>query len=122
MKQSKKEFKSIDEYILSFPQDMQIRLEKIRNLIKILAPDAEEKISYKMPSFFLNGALVWYAGYDRHIGFYPKASGIEAFKTELSKYKYSKGSIQFPLTESLPLDLIKKIVKFRIKENKNITH
>lgn len=87
--------------------------------IKKSAPEAEEKISYQIPTFYLNGNLIHFAGYKNHIGFYPTSSGIKAFKKELSKYKNSKGSVQFPLDEKLPLALIKKIVKYRVKENLN---
>ena len=92
-------------------------LGQMRATIKKAAPQAEEKISYAMPIFFLNGNLVHFAGYKNHIGFYPAPSGISAFNDELSKYKGAKGSVQFPLDEPLPLVLITKIVKFRVKEN-----
>jgi uncharacterized protein YdhG (YjbR/CyaY superfamily) len=119
MKKIKTEYKSVDEYINYFPKDVKIKLEKLRNVIKKTAPKAEEKISYQMPAYSLNGILVYFAGYSKHIGFYPGASGINEFKNEISKYKYAKGSVQFPLTESLPIDLIKRIVKFRLIENMN---
>lgn len=107
----------IDEYIKKFPEDIQEKLEKLRQLIGENAPDAVEKISYGMPTFYLNGNLVHFAAYSGHIGFYPAPSGIEAFKDELSLYKTSKGAIQFPINEELPLELIKKIVQFRVGEN-----
>ena len=110
-------FKSVDDYILSFPPGTQILLQQMREAIKKAAPAAEETISYNMPAFKHNGMLVWYAGYKNHIGFYPKPSGLEAFKKELSKYKSSKGAVQFPVDEPLPLALVGKIVKFRVKEN-----
>lgn len=108
---------SIDTYIASFPEAVQKLLEQMRSTIKKAAPKAEEKISYAMPTFYLNGNLVHFAGYKNHIGFYPVPSGIEAFKKELSKYKGAKGSVQFPLDEPLPLALITRIVKYRVKEN-----
>lgn len=107
----------IDEYIKKFPEDIQGKLEKLRQVIGENAPDAVEKISYGMPTFYLNGNLVHFAAYSGHIGFYPAPSGIEAFKDELSLYKTSKGAIQFPINEELPLELIKKIVQFRVGEN-----
>jgi uncharacterized protein YdhG (YjbR/CyaY superfamily) len=114
---NKKEFNSIDEYILSFPEHMQNKLKELRAIIKELTPGAEERISYRIPTFFLNGNLVHFAGYEKHIGFYPGASGIEAFNSGLTKYTYAKGSVQFPASEPLPVDLIRKIVKFRVDEN-----
>ena len=108
---------TVDAYVASFPRDVQKKLLQIRRLIKQLAPDAVEKISYKMPAFFLNGVLVWYAAYSKHIGFYPMGSGIAKFERELKRYKHAKGSIQFPLDGPLPIGLIKRIVMFRVKEN-----
>ena len=111
-------FTTIDEYISQFPSDVQSKLETLRALIKESAPQSKEKISYQMPTFDLNGNLVHFAAYKNHIGFYPTPSGIEAFKMELSLYKSSKGAVQFPIDEPLPLDLIKEIVIFRVAENK----
>lgn len=113
----RKEYSSIDEYIRSFPEHIRKKLEELRNAIKEFVPEAQEKISYQMPAFFLNGVLVWFAGFSKHIGFYPGASGIDAFKSELSKYKHAKGSVQFPIEEPLPIELIKRIVSFRVEEN-----
>jgi uncharacterized protein YdhG (YjbR/CyaY superfamily) len=110
-------YKSIDEYIKSFPADIQETIQKLRKTIKEAAPEAKETISYQMPAFKLNGILVWFAMYKNHIGFYPRPSGIEAFKTELAPFKTSKGAIQFPLDKPIPYDLVKKIVVFRVKEN-----
>jgi uncharacterized protein YdhG (YjbR/CyaY superfamily) len=110
-------FGSIDEYIASFPPDIQARLEAMRATIRAAAPDAEEKISYQMPTFFLKGNLVHFAAFKQHIGFYPAPRGIEAFKDQLSKYKGSKGAVQFPLDQPLPLDLVSRIVRFRVAEN-----
>ena len=108
---------TIDEYIAQFPEDVQQILVRIRAVIKESAPEAVEKISYQMPAFYLNGSLVWFAAYQRHIGFYPRPSGIEAFKEELSAYKWAKGSVQFPLDDPMPYELISAIVKFRVAEN-----
>lgn len=110
-------FNSIDAYIATFPEDIQKILEELRATIRAAAPDAEEKISYQMPTFALKGNLVHFAALKNHIGFYPTPSGIQAFKHELSKYKGANGSVQFPIDEPLPLKLISKIVKFRVAEN-----
>jgi uncharacterized protein YdhG (YjbR/CyaY superfamily) len=112
-----KNFKNVDEYIQNFPAEVQILLEKVRQTIKDSAPDATEVISYSMPGYKLNGMLVWFAGYSKHIGFYPGANGISSFKKEISSYKSAKGSVQFPLNQPLPLDLISRITKFRMIEN-----
>ena len=108
---------SVDRYIKSFPTDVQNILQQLRKTIKKAAPDATEIISYNMPAFKLNGMLVWFGAHSNHIGFYPRASGIEAFKKDLATYKSAKGSVQFPLGKPIPLDLITKIVQFRVKEN-----
>jgi uncharacterized protein YdhG (YjbR/CyaY superfamily) len=108
---------TIDEYIAGFPPDVQEILQKIRRTIHEAAPDATEKISYQMPTFYLKGNLVHFAAFKEHIGFYPVPSGIEKFKKELSVYKQGKGSVQFPLDQPMPYELITKIVKFRVKEN-----
>jgi uncharacterized protein YdhG (YjbR/CyaY superfamily) len=107
----------VDAYIAGFPESTQALLQQIRETIKAAAPGAEEVISYQMPAYKLNGMLVYFAGYDKHVGFYPTASGIDAFKQEFSRYKWSKGAVQFPLDEPLPLDLITRIVKFKVREN-----
>ncbi|MCH1913471.1 DUF1801 domain-containing protein [Leptospira noguchii] len=117
MDSKKLNFKNIDEYINLFPKDVQDKLRKLRSTIRKAAPNAEEKISYQMPAFVLNGNLVYFAAYKKHIGFYPTSSGIKKFQTELTKYKTTKGAIQFPMDQPLPLKLIAKIVKYRIKEN-----
>lgn len=109
--------KDIDSHIASQPKETQVLLNQIRTAIKKLAPKAEESISYGIPTFKLNGNLVHFAGYKTHIGFYPGVSGINEFKKELVKYKTSKGTIQFSLEEPLPIGLITKIVKFRLKQN-----
>jgi len=113
----KKEFKTIDEYIATFPENVQIILEELRQAIRESAPEAEEAISYQMPAFKLNGILVWFAAFKNHVGFYPKTSAIEAFKEELSNYEVSKGTVKFPLNKPVPFDLVKRIVKYRVKEN-----
>lgn len=112
-----KKFNSIDEYISLFPKDVQENLEKIRQIIKKSAPQAEEIISYQIPAFRLNGNLVYFAAFKDHIGFFPTSSGVAAFKKDLSKYATSKGTIRFPLDKPIPFDLVRKIVKFRVKEN-----
>ena len=117
MGKKQQEYKSIDEYIILFPEDIRKKLIQLREAIREEAPEAQEKISYQMPTFYLNGNLVHFAVHTNHIGFYPTPSGIEAFKSELSKYKYAKGSVQFPIGEPLPIQLIKKIVRFRVEEN-----
>lgn len=108
---------SIDEYVARFPQAVQERLEKMRATIKRAAPKAEETISYGIPAFKLNGLLVWFAAFKEHLGFYPRKSAILAFQDELSVYKGAKGSVQFPFDEPLPVGLVSRIVKFRVKEN-----
>ena len=108
---------TIDEYIAQYPQGVQEILLKIRRLIKESAPDAVEKISYQMPAFFLNGGLVWFGVWKRHIGFYPRTSGMEAIKDELSAYKGTKSALHFPLDKPIPYELIRKIVKIRVAEN-----
>jgi len=108
---------NIDEYIAGCPQEIQGKLKELRATIKKAAPGAEEKISYHLPAFNLNGILVYFAAQSRHIGFYPTSSGVAAFKKEITGYKTSKGAIQFPLDKSLPLELIARIVKFRVREN-----
>lgn len=112
---------SIDKYISGFPKDTQLLLTQVREIIRISAPQAKETIKYGIPTFVLNGNLLHFGGYKSHIGFYPAPSGIEAFKKELSIYKCAKGSVQFPMDKPLPLALITKIVKFRVKENLTIS-
>ncbi|MFZ4520557.1 MAG: iron chaperone [Bacteroidales bacterium] len=107
----------IDHYNSHFPEEVRQLLAKVRAAIMQAAPEAKEVISYKMPAFKQNGILVWYAAFTKHIGFYPKSSAIGAFKEELSTYKGGKGSVQFPYDKPMPLDLISRIVKFRIAEN-----
>ncbi len=111
-------YESIDDYIIQAPLEIRKKLEAVRKVIHEAAPEAEEKISYQMPTFFLHGNLVHFAAFKKHIGFYPAPSGIEAFQEELAQYKGAKGSVQFPLDKPLPLDLISRIVKFRAAENR----
>jgi len=111
------QYTTIDEYIATFPEHIQKKLVELREVIKEEAPQAQEKISYQMPTFYLNGNLVHFAAFSKHIGFYPAPSGIEAFKNELSKYKGAKGSVQFPIDEPLPLEIVRQIVGFRVAEN-----
>ena len=117
MDENKAPFGSIDAYIATFPKHVQDILNTLRATIRAAAPDAEEKISYQMPTFTLKGNLVHFAAHTNHIGFYPTPSGIAAFQDELSGYKGAKGSVQFPLEQPLPLDLIHRIVQFRVAEN-----
>ena len=117
MDSNKAGFSSIDAYIASFPEETQALLEAMRATIRAAAPEAEEKISYQMPTFFLQGNLVHFAAFKQHIGFYPAPRGIEEFKEELSTYKGAKGSVQFPFDQPLPLDLVARIVRFRVAEN-----
>jgi len=108
---------SIDEYIAGFPPETQKVLQEVRLLIKASAPGATETISYAIPTFDLNGRhLVHFAGYEKHVGFYPSGRGVEAFKEELKPYKSGKGSVQFPLGQPLPTDLIRRIVELRVEE------
>ena len=117
MKTINAQIDSIDTYIAQFPDDVQARLQQLRKTILKLAPGATEAMSYQIPTFKLNGNLVHFAAFKKHIGFYPGAAGIAAFQDELAGYKSAKGSVQFPLDQALPLDLVKKIVKFRVIQN-----
>jgi uncharacterized protein YdhG (YjbR/CyaY superfamily) len=110
-------FKTVDEYIAIFPEPAKALLETMRKTIRQAAPQAEELISYNMPAYKLNGILVYYAGYRMHIGFYPTGSGIKAFQKDLAGYEGSKGTVRFPLDKPLPLALISRMVKFRVREN-----
>ncbi len=117
MAMTKKMPKNIDDYVDRFPKQVQQLLQKMRLTIKKAAPQAKETISYGIPAFALDGILVWFAAFKSHIGFYPRASATAAFKKELSAYKGAKGSVQFPFDEPLPLALVSRIVKFRVKQN-----
>ncbi len=113
----KYKFQNVDEYIQDFPEQTEQILQKIREIVKEISPEAIELISYQMPSFKLNGKnLVHFAGYAKHIGFYPLPAGIIAFEKELEIYKHAKGSAQFPLDKEIPYNLIRKIVQYRVAE------
>jgi len=109
--------KTIDEYIAAYPAEVQKKLTDIRVTIRKAAPEAGEKISYRMPAFTLNGMLVYFAAHTNHIGFYPFTSALKEFRNELSAFRTSKGGVQFPYKDPLPLNLIRKMVEFRVKEN-----
>ncbi len=120
MQHNSKSVTTINSYIKLFPKELQKTLTQLKQLIKSVAPQAEEAIKYQMPTFVLKGKnLVHFASYQKHIGFYPTPSPISLFKKELSGYKTSKGAIQFPIEQPLPLKLIKKITKYRVKEISN---
>lgn len=108
---------TIDEYIAGFPKEIQAKLQQMRATIRAAAPEATEAISYQMPTYRLNGNLVHFAAFKNHIGFYPTPEGIDMFEQELSKYKGAKGSVQFPINEPLPLDLVRRIVEYRVEQN-----
>lgn len=109
---------STDEYIASFPKEVQQLMEQVRSTIKLAAPEAEETMSYGMPAYKTNGkSLVYFAAFKNHIGFYATPTGHTEFSEELSKYKQGKGSVQFPINKPIPLELISRIVKFRVVEN-----
>jgi uncharacterized protein YdhG (YjbR/CyaY superfamily) len=116
MAPSRVKYNNIDEYITSFPEEIQKLLKQVRATIKEAAPGAGETINYGIPTFTLSGNLVHFAAFKNHIGFYPTPSGIETFKKELSVYEGAKGSVKFPIDKPMPLELIGKIVKFRVKE------
>ncbi len=108
---------TVDEYIAAFPAEVQQVLQQVRATIRAAAPSAEERISYAIPGYYLNGQLVFFAAYKHHIGFYAAPTGHAAFAEELSPYKQGRGSVQFPLSQPMPLELIERIVKFRVAEN-----
>ena len=118
MEVNKPTFKTTDEYIKQFSPEVQELLTKVRNVIKEAVPEATEKISYQMPTYYLHGNLVHFAAYKQHIGFYPTPGGVEAFKDQLTSYKTSKGAIQFPLDQPLPFELISEIAKYRASESR----
>lgn len=111
--------KTFDEYAERFPANVRRILKEVRTTIRKAAPGAQEKISYQMPAFSLNGNLVYFAAFKNHIGFYPRTTAVAKFRKELSKYEGAKGSVKFPLDQPIPYDLIGRIVKFRVKENLN---
>lgn len=108
---------AIDLYIAKFPKEVQLRLKEMRAIIRKAAPKAEEVISYGMPAYKIQSVLVYFAGYKKHIGFYPTGEGIKAFEDQLGKFKWSKGAVQFPLDKKLPAGLITAIVKYRIRSD-----
>lgn len=112
-----KAIRTVDEYLSALPKSSKDKIEVLRRTIRQAAPEAEEVISYNIPSFKWKGMLVWYAAFKKHIGFYPKSSAILAFQHKLTSYKTSKGAIQFPIEEPIPEELVKEIVRFRVKEN-----
>jgi uncharacterized protein YdhG (YjbR/CyaY superfamily) len=114
---SKSQFRTIDEYIAEFPENVRDILEELRRVIRQAAPQAQEAMRYGIPTFRLNGNLVHFAAFKNHIGFYPTPSAIEDFKEELSSYRQAKGSVQFPINKPIPYDLVRKIVKYRVKES-----
>ena len=113
----RKEYENIDQYITDFPLEVRTILEKMRDTIRKTAPEAEEAIRYGMPTFILHGNLVHFAAFRHHIGFYPTESGVAAFETELAPYVHGKGSIQFPIDQPVPYDLVRRIVEFRVRES-----
>lgn len=117
MSDQKKEFETIEEYIGQFPGEVQGILRELRRVIKEEAPTAEEKITYQMPTFYLNGNLVHFAAWKKHIGFYAAPSAGERFKAELKGYKTAKGTIQFPFNQPIPYELVREIVRFRVEDN-----
>lgn len=116
MDNGKNEFGTVVEYIESFPKEVRERLYALRKAVKEAAPEAEEKIAYRMPAYGLNGRLLYFAGFKNHIGFYPLTEAMDEFKDELKAYKTGKGSIQFQNDESFPIDLIRRIIEFRVSE------
>lgn len=113
---------SVQQYIDGFPPEVRTLLEQLRDAIRAAAPEATERISYHMPTFYLNGNLVHFAAYANHIGFYPTSSGVSAFAERLGDFVTSKGTIQFPLDQPLPLELVREIVEFRVEENMRTTN
>jgi uncharacterized protein YdhG (YjbR/CyaY superfamily) len=109
---------NVEAYIAQFPVDVQEVLRQIRAVVREAAPEATERMGYGMPGLYLNGGLVWFGAHSRHVGFYPTPSGIEAFREELAAYKQSKGAVQFPLDKPIPYDLIRKMVRARVAQNK----
>ena len=118
MKKMQTQPKTIDDYIADFPEDVQLKMEKIRAAIRKAAPQAEEAMKYGIPTFVLHGNLIHFAGYKNHIGLYPGSKPIEEFEDELAGYETSKGTVQFPLDKRIPLGLITKITKFCVARNK----
>lgn len=120
MEDNQSGFETIDEYIAMFPQQIQGILQELRRVIRETAPEATEKISYQMPTFYLYTNLVHFAAFKNHIGFFPTSSGVEAFADKLTGYKTSKGTIQFQLNQPIPYDLVREIVEYRVQENTRV--
>lgn len=118
MKTNESAAREVDDFIARYPADVQEILQKIRGIIREAAPDAQEKLNYGIPTFTLNGNLVHYSALKNHIGFYPTPSGVEKFKKQLSNYSGAKGSVQFPLDQPIPYELIRSITEFRVKEQR----
>ena len=116
MDTAKQSFKNVDEYIATFPEDVQVVLQQLRQTIHDAVPDAVEAISYQMPTFKLNGNLIHFAAFKDHYGLYPTPSGIDAFQQELAPYSVAKGSIRFPKNQPIPFDLVTRIVQYRVQE------
>ncbi len=110
-------FKTVDEYLATLPEEVKVILDNLRKAIKEAAPEAQEVISYNMPGYKQNGMLVWFAAAKNHVGFYPTASPIIVFKEALKEFKTSKGAIQFPINEPIPIDLVREIVRYKVEEN-----
>ncbi|HWT75203.1 MAG TPA: DUF1801 domain-containing protein [Mobilitalea sp.] len=121
MEENNNNFNNIDEYIALYPQEVQDKLQALRKVIREAAPEAEEKISWRMPTFAYHGNLVHFAAFKNHIGLYPGVNGIEHFEHRFSEYKSSKGAVQFPLNKPIPFDLVREIVLFKVEENKKDT-
>ena len=117
MKAMNTKYETIDQYIANFPADLQAVLQEIRATIKKAAPEATEKISYGIPTFFLKGNLVHFAGYKTHFGFYPGSGAVNQFKQEFSAYEQSKGTVRFPVDKPVPLNLIRRVTEVRVREN-----
>jgi uncharacterized protein YdhG (YjbR/CyaY superfamily) len=118
MKSTESSSQEVERFISRYPAEVQEILYKIRSIIREVAPEAQEKLNYGIPTFTLNGNLAHYSGFKDHIGFYPTPSGVEKFKKQLSKYEGAKGSVKFPLDQPIPYDLIREIVEFRVKEQR----
>jgi uncharacterized protein YdhG (YjbR/CyaY superfamily) len=118
MNSIKNKILTIDEYISGYPKNVQVILNNLRKIVKEVAPEAKETINYQIPTFQLKGNLVHFAAYSKHIGFYPTPSAISAFRKELSVYQGAKGSVQFPINQPIPYKLVKRIVEYRVKENR----
>lgn len=122
MADEKRTYETIDEYIADFPEDVQAILQEMRRVIREQAPDADEAISYQIPTFRQNGILVHFAAFKQHVGFYPTPGGIEAFRDELAPYRPAKGSVKFPISKPIPYDLVRRITAWRVAQNSQKKH